>query len=86
MVFHIKLYGWLRSAQTSFLSLLQEIASGKLQLLKDPVHSAALLIHQLHKLPQANLYKVMGKQGQTRESGFLFCCLVMVDGCRFSGH
>lgn len=50
MVFHIKLYECLRSFQTPFLSLLQGRASGNLHLLKDLIHSVALLIHQMHTL------------------------------------
>lgn len=48
MAFHIKLYGWLRSFQTPFLSPLQGRALGKLLLLKDLIHSVALLTHLLH--------------------------------------
>lgn len=50
MVFHIKLYECLRSFQTPFLSLLQGRASCNLHLLKDLIHSVALLIHQMHTL------------------------------------
>lgn len=50
MVFHIKLYACLRSFQTPFLSLFQGRASGNLQLLKELIHSVALLIHQMHTL------------------------------------